>query len=96
MFVASRAQLRRLLDCAAAPQAKWLLDVGAGRGHVTSTLAAALKIDPRRVVALEASAPLRRELRWRLGYRGIASLDETAGSGPFDKFAWNNLCLFGK
>ena len=31
MFVASQAQLKRLLDRAAAPQAQWLLDIGAGR-----------------------------------------------------------------
>ena len=41
MFVASQAQLKRLLDRAAAPQAQWLLDIGAGRGEPTSALAAA-------------------------------------------------------
>ena len=92
MFVASQAQLRRLLDRAAAPQAQWLLDIGAGRGEPTSALAAALKIARAdHVVALEASAPLRRELRWRRGYRGIATLEEAAGSGPFDVVALLNV-----
>ena len=92
MFVASQAQLKRLLDRAAAPQAQWLLDIGAGRGEPTSALAAALKIARAdHVVALEASAPLRRELRWRRGYRGIAKLEEAAGSGPFDVVALLNV-----
>ena len=81
MFVASQAQLKRPLDRAAAPQAQWLLDIGAGRREPTSALAAALKIARAdHVAALEASAPLRRELRWRRGYRGIAKLEEAAGS----------------
>ena len=92
MFVASQAQLKRLLDRAAAPQAQWLLDIGAGRGEPTSALAAALKIARAdHVVALEASAPLRRELRWRRGYRGIAKLEEAAGAGPFDVVALLNV-----
>ena len=45
-----------------------LLDIGSGRGEVTSRLVAALGIQANQVTAMEASAPLRRQLA-AAGYR---------------------------
>ena len=95
MFVASRAQLGRLLERAAVPTAAVpndrMLDVGAGRGDVTNVLATALHIDdPMRVFAMESSAPIRRELRRRWGYRAVAGFEDV-GSEPFHVVALLNV-----
>ena len=78
MFVASSAQLRPLLERAAPqPPSSLLLDIGSGAGTVTHALASALGLsDGSRVTALESSAPLRRELGRRWGFRAAASLSE--------------------
>ena len=92
MHVASSAQLGRLLERAQLPTApSRLLDVGSGLGHVTSTLASALHIaDPKRVVALESSGPLRRELENRWGFRAAASFAD-AGTEPFEVVSLLNV-----
>ena len=68
MLVASPVQFRRLLpqimqwNAAALPPEASLLDIGAGRGTVTASLAAALRLPANRVTVMEASAPLKRGL----------------------------------
>lgn len=64
-----------------------LLDVGAGDGAATLSLATALGVEPEHVTATEASAPMVRALQGR-GFRALhtTSLSEgaLAGSGLFD------------
>lgn len=77
MFVASAAQLRRLLDVAGAepPSAVSLLDIGAGQGSPTAMFAAALHVPASRVAVIESSAPLRRSLR-ASGYTAAAGFGQ--------------------
>ena len=78
LFAASREQLDLMLERAtpSLPPGPRLLDIGAGRGHVTSLLAAALHITTARdVVAVEQSLVLRRELAER-GFRTAERLSD--------------------
>lgn len=96
LFSASREQLDLILERAvpSLPPVIRLLDIGAGRGHVTSVLAAALRITAARdVVAVEQSLVLRRELSERGGYRTAASLSDASvrEAAPFGAVALLNL-----
>ena len=91
MFVASPAQLKRVLHHGARREPGRLLDIGAGRGDVTSALANALRISDRRrdVLAVESSQVLRRELR-QWGFRAIESLADL-GAERVDTVALFNV-----
>lgn len=83
LFVASEAQLRTVAAGAAAPSGARasrpsLLDVGAGAGHVTARLAAALGVRAADVTCLESAGSLRASLRAR-GFRAAASPSELGG-----------------
>ena len=74
MLVATAPQFRALLQRAGASNATSLLDIGAGRGFVTAELAEAMRLNAGpAVTALEASPPLRTQLRER-GFRAVESL----------------------
>ena len=77
MFAASQDQLGNLIRSRQWPirQYTTMLDVGAGSGSVTQTVASAFKIPASNVKALEVSLPLRRALT-RRGFQAIGSFNE--------------------
>lgn len=58
-----------------------LLDIGAGPGCVTASLATALRLPPSRVTAMETSAPLRKALS-RRGYRACNGFESLESASP--------------
>jgi SAM-dependent methyltransferase len=60
-----------------------MLDIGAGAGSVTQTVASVLGVPANEVRAVETSPALRRSLEQR-GFHAVASLDELGASQTFD------------
>lgn len=77
MVVATSEQIRHLLTHAGISSlgTPTLLDIGAGRGEVTAALAKGLGVPASSVVAMEASAPLRKGLK-AAGHRAIRRFNE--------------------
>jgi SAM-dependent methyltransferase len=77
MFVATPEQFRALLIRAGihteVPGS--LLDIGAGRGSVTASLAGAMHLNASQVTAMESSSPLRLQLK-QAGYRTVTAFTE--------------------
>ena len=88
MFVASKQQLQQLLPSQQHLRVQTMLDIGAGSGTVTATVAAALAPHLRIVTVLEASWVLRYSL-WLQGYQTPASPQEL--SGTFDMVSLLNV-----
>ena len=88
MFVASKQQLQQLLPSQQHLRVQTMLDIGAGSGTVTATVAAALAPHLRNVTVLEASWVLRYSL-WLQGYQTPASPQEL--SGTFDMVSLLNV-----
>ena len=74
MLVATAAQFRALLHRVHV-NAESLLDIGAGRGSVTASLAQALRLNTSQVTTMEASPQIRDQLR-QLGFRAVEGFDE--------------------
>ena len=87
-FLASHKQWKQL-TAGAGDAPRSLLDVGAGPGDVTTTLAQALRVVPANVTGLESSWALRYALRSR-GFGTIGHTDELGGD-QFDVIALLNV-----
>jgi 2-polyprenyl-3-methyl-5-hydroxy-6-metoxy-1,4-benzoquinol methylase len=80
MLVATSEQFRALLmRGGGGDRAKSLLDIGAGRGSVTASLAQALRLNVSQVTTMESSLPIRQELR-QAGYQTVKGFDELNSS----------------
>ena len=89
LFVASPEQFRSLFANVSS-ESRTLLDVGAGAGAVTETVAEALGLDRRDVTALEVSAILRAKLAERR-FRVIDSFDSIPRVPSYDVVALLNV-----
>jgi SAM-dependent methyltransferase len=90
LFPASEEQLRRALmskqqhTTPTSVEGTTMLDIGAGEGTVTETLAAALGVEkPSRVWTIETSAPHQQSLAQR-GFHSVGSFDDLPPTSAFD------------
>ena len=93
LLLASTEQFRRVLAPALADVAppKALLDVGAGRGEATASLASALGVPAKDVAIMEAAEQIRRKLSAERGFRAVASFEELRADERFGAVALLNV-----
>eukprot|EP00928_Gymnodinium_smaydae_P056728 TRINITY_DN40054_c0_g1_i1.p1 TRINITY_DN40054_c0_g1~~TRINITY_DN40054_c0_g1_i1.p1 ORF type:complete len:344 (-),score=9.32 TRINITY_DN40054_c0_g1_i1:754-1746(-) len=85
LYVASLEQFRKLIDVFPGASEVRMLDIGAGDGSVTHSLAKALEVPPDSVLAVEAAA----SKRWRLQQAGF----QVASELPQVKHAFHTVVV---
>ena len=91
LLVASPDQLRRVfVPAMAAAPSSTLLDIGAGRGEATASIASALGVRDRDVTVMEAAAQIRL-LATERGYKAVASFEELGPGQTFGAVVMLNV-----